>query len=1283
MFNLSEPSQPTTNDWAFIDELKSELHRKPHWNRKTSYPGELDLTKGVRILKDYPDPEGLLDTAWQDLERFLKDMSIPVCQADQGIEIGAIAEEQDGYESYCIEIIQGNIRIKSGDIEGIRRGIFYLEDMILGSDGPFLAPATIMRKPWIKNRISRCFFGPIKRPPFNRDELMDEVDYYPDEYLNRLAHEGINILWLTVEFRDLCKSELVPEYGKDRKKRLSKLRRTVDKCRRYGIKIFIFCIEPKIWGPEDPLLLNNPEVAGAKTGSDICFCPFSETSQKYLYDVVKSIFLDVPKLGGIISITHGERTTSCLSSVSATSEAEVNCPRCSKKEKGEILEATHIPIIQAMREVNPDAQFISWLYMPQVIPTAQWKYTIPEKLPKDTVLVFNFESGGEKEQLGKIRIGADYWQSYVGPSHRFVGMAKASQKAGIEMGAKIQVGCSHEVATAPFVPVPSMLWKKYRAMYDLNVTSVIQSWYFGNYPGIMNKAAGELAFESWGDFNNHKEQSQIEYDFLYRIAKADWGKHAEQVVRAWQYFYDGYSNYPMDAAFQYYGPMHDGVVWPLHLFPVHTPLAPTWKLDFPTSGDSIGECMISFTIKEAIALCEEMVKYWKKGVDILKAISPEFVDNPERLKDIGVAEALGIQFESGLNILKFYDLREQILWNNPFDQAFNKPNEPRKSELNKATLNQTDSNNVFNMFNQSKCLDEMELIVRNEINRSLRMVELCRFDSRLGFHSEAEGYKYFPEKLFWRVKQLEDLLKNDFQRMREILQYDRDAGNSNKHEYEETTKGAAKNKESKTIKQRKDLVRLTIPFNAPVYNCSNLIPAKAKTFEWTANVKNKVLFINVICHEIINNEIINDDNDNNDSGNDIGDVINNTIEDQLFLHIKAGDLGYPYNFAINLKTARDIYASSEQDIPRKSYSDVYIGFPIDCFYKVRCQGSNLVAEFELNLEKMPGYRGQLVLAISIVRNIKTDKEEIQDSWSGGNPHIRHRLCLSNYNPETMGRLELTRVPIIVQAEIETALKELGITEGDIVLVHSSLSSLGYVVNGAQAVIDAFESVIGKEGTLVFPTLTQKDFSRSYEIWHLDKPSDVGYLTEYFRKLPNVLRSDQATHSVAARGKHAYELTYEHSAPKGLRYGIFGETPFSKVSPWQKLYDKGGKVVFLGVTMRVNTFKHFMEYRVVNETLEKIKDDEAQNRLKEKIWHFSHFDNREGRVWPFHNAEQLQRALEKAGLVKKSVCGKAELICVNIRDMVDNGMKWFTEEPEAWYTPEVIAWLKEAEAYADK
>ena len=95
---------------------------------------------------------------------------------------------------------------------------------------PLLPITTIEKKPVIVRRISRCFFGPIKRPPAMRDELMDDVDYYPDQYLNRLAHEGVNGLWLTIEFRDLARTKYTPYAGKDAAKRLAKLKKTVDKC---------------------------------------------------------------------------------------------------------------------------------------------------------------------------------------------------------------------------------------------------------------------------------------------------------------------------------------------------------------------------------------------------------------------------------------------------------------------------------------------------------------------------------------------------------------------------------------------------------------------------------------------------------------------------------------------------------------------------------------------------------------------------------------------------------------------------------------------------------------------------------------------------------------------------------------------------------------------------------------------------------------------------------------------------------------------------------------------
>ena len=49
--------------------------------------------------------------------------------------------------------------------------------------------------------------------------------------------------------------------------------------------------------------------------------------------------------------------------------------------------------------------------------------------------------------------------------------------------------------------------------------------------------------------------------------------------------------------------------------------------------------------------------------------------------------------------------------------------------------------------------------------------------------------------------------------------------------------------------------------------------------------------------------------------------------------------------------------------------------------------------------------------------------------------------------------------------------QLGIKQGDTLLVHASLSSLGYVVGGAEALFLALREVIGKQGTIVVPSQT--------------------------------------------------------------------------------------------------------------------------------------------------------------------------------------------------------------------
>ena len=66
-------------------------------------------------------------------------------------------------------------------------------------------------------------------------------------------------------------------------------------------------------------------------------------------------------------------------------------------------------------------------------------------------------------------------------------------------------------------------------------------------------------------------------------------------------------------------------------------------------------------------------------------------------------------------------------------------------------------------------LSAMEQIVHDEIANSRALCEACKLDTRLGYHSEAEIFKYYPEKLEWRIRILEDIILKDFAECRKAL----------------------------------------------------------------------------------------------------------------------------------------------------------------------------------------------------------------------------------------------------------------------------------------------------------------------------------------------------------------------------------------------------------------------------------------------------------------------------------------------------------------------------------
>lgn len=163
--------------------------------------------------------------------------------------------------------------------------------------------------------------------------------------------------------------------------------------------------------------------------------------------------------------------------------------------------------------------------------------------------------------------------------------------------------------------------------------------------------------------------------------------------------------------------------------------------------------------------------------------------------------------------------------------------------------------------------------------------------------------------------------------------------------------------------------------------------------------------------------------------------------------------------------------------------------------------------------------------------------------------------------------------IITEENILNDLKRIGIKKGDTLLVHSSLSKIGYVEEGPKTVVSSLLKSIGEKGNLLMPSSPnaslQKDHIKKNKRFNVlvDK-SALGAITEYFRKYPGVKRSLNATEPVCAYGpKKDYFVN-----------GHLGEvTPYTENSPFYKVAESRGKILYIGVTLaNAGTSLHCLE-----------------------------------------------------------------------------------------------------------
>jgi aminoglycoside 3-N-acetyltransferase len=152
--------------------------------------------------------------------------------------------------------------------------------------------------------------------------------------------------------------------------------------------------------------------------------------------------------------------------------------------------------------------------------------------------------------------------------------------------------------------------------------------------------------------------------------------------------------------------------------------------------------------------------------------------------------------------------------------------------------------------------------------------------------------------------------------------------------------------------------------------------------------------------------------------------------------------------------------------------------------------------------------------------------------------------------------------IITKADLIHAFQAIGIEKGDVLLVHSSLSAIGYVENGPKDVVDALLEAIGADGHLLMPNSPnasfQLDYIRQLDLFDVENsPSALGAISEWFRKLPNVERSAHPTEPVSCIGPEANWFISDH----------FGQlTPYNSHSPFSKVIQRKGKILYLGVSL---------------------------------------------------------------------------------------------------------------------
>ena len=675
-----------------------QAHKPDRRDEKKLPSEEQVVVDGSWVIAIPRNADTVLINAARDLEDYFfvsMGESLRVVYEDevQGKTIAYSIDPSLAEFSYRFSVTDQQVSLCGHNSRAAAQAGYFAEDLMNLEEAPYLQKQSIVRTSLFNPRMVHSGYG---------------LDMYPDDYLRRIVHDGINAILVFVkgadttpfgyqDFNDLC-----------------------HRAGNYGIDVYAYSYIPSLFHPEDP------------------------EAPAYYEKVYGDLFDSCPHFKGIIFV--GESIEFASKDPRSTMIRRLDNigpdgkPLVTGKRNPGWFPCYDYPmwldlVKGVIRKRNPNADIVFWSYNWGWV-DEKYRMELDEALPTDITMLATYETCQIVERDGIQNRTTDYTLYFEGPGNYFTSEAKKAHERGIRFYSMTNTGGrTWDLGVIPFVPAPYQWFRRYEGMvnahYNYGLCGTMDSHHYGFTPSFISELA------KWAFYTPAVDLDEM----LHKVVSRDFApEFADEVCKAYELFSEGIRHLISTRPDQY-SAYRAGPAYPFVLFDdVNFVMKSPSFAHF--GGNDIVEPVckdyrIPLNTPEEIAKFDyerknyaQVSQYYDEGCRILEGIIPQIPEKKQReatcILNIGRFIANAARTAVHMKQWKLY--RDQLL-----------------------ETQGTDRNRLVN---------DMMALIKSEIENARNTIPLVEFDSRLGFEPSME-YMCDREHLEIKIEQCIKVIENE------------------------------------------------------------------------------------------------------------------------------------------------------------------------------------------------------------------------------------------------------------------------------------------------------------------------------------------------------------------------------------------------------------------------------------------------------------------------------------------------------------------------------------------